>query len=500
VPPSSDPRAPWALLFWCWLGARTLAWTLVAALTQPNAPLDTVEWLAWGRQWQLGYPKHPPLTGWIGEMAFDVGGLPAVYLLGCLAVAVALWSAWCLARRLMPPHLALIAVLALDGSLFFTQRTGEFNNNLVLNGLWALGVLGFVRAVSGDRAWAWLGTGVALGLAFLAKYAAVMLAGAMLLTMLAEPGARRAWRRPGPYLAAAAGALVVLPHLVWLVRHDWPTGAYVAERAATGGGVATHFMEIGSFFGANLLRLTPAAVILGLLLTRSRPAPAADATVGQERRLLTWLVAIPLATLLLLALVGWNVRADYGSPLWTFAPACLLAWRTPAPSPAAWRRAIGGWLVVAVLSVATFTGLNLLSPSLRERTARIHFPGRPLAEAVERRWAARARGPLPIVAGNWWLAGNVSLYGTGRAAVFGSATFDGHVPDPRGVDWTNDHDLERRGAILLWDAGRWGDDVPLDLRRRYPAAEGLAPVSLPYHYARRLPPARVGLALIAPPP
>jgi hypothetical protein len=83
--------------------------------------------------------------------------------------------------------------------------------------------------------------------------------------------------------------------------------------------------------------------------------------------------------------------------------------------------------------------------------------------------------------------------------MFGSASFDEHLPDQRGVDWTSDDDLQRRGGILLWDAARWGDDVPADLRPRYPSARPLAPVVLPYHYASRRPPARIGLALIVPP-
>jgi 4-amino-4-deoxy-L-arabinose transferase-like glycosyltransferase len=439
------------------------------------------------------------LTAWLGELALQAGGgsLAAVYLAGCLATALCLWCAWRVARELMPPRLAFMAAVALDGSVFFTQATGEFNNNLVLNGLWALGTLCFLRAVRRDRATAWLATGLVMGLALLAKYSAGLLAGAMVLTMLAEPGARRRWRGAGPYVAAAAALLVVLPHLLWLVQHDWPSLAYAAERTTTAGRWA-HLTEPVSFLGANILRLAPTALVLGLLLTPSRAAPAADAGLRLERRLLTWLVLTPLCALVALALLAWNVRALYGSPLWTFVPACLLAWRWPADEARAWGRAVRASVIVVAGSVVTFVSLNLLSPSLRERTTRIHFPGRPLAEGVERQWAARVGTPLPIVAGNWWLAGNVSLYGAGRPAMFGSASFDHHLPDPRGVDWTSDEDFLRRGGILVWDAARWGDDPPEDLRRRYPSAEPLPPLSLPYHYAPRLPPARVGLALIAP--
>ena len=115
----ADPGTPWTVLFWSWLGARTLLWTLVATLTQPNAPLDTVEWLAWGHEWQLGYRKHPPLGAWLGELAFQAGGgaLAAVYLLSFLNVALGLVCAWRVARGLLPPHQAQMAGAEIEDHL-----------------------------------------------------------------------------------------------------------------------------------------------------------------------------------------------------------------------------------------------------------------------------------------------------------------------------------------------------------------------------------------------
>ena len=51
-------------ILWIWLASRTAFWTLLAS-TQPNGTFDLMEWLAWGHQWQLGYPKHPPFPAWL---------------------------------------------------------------------------------------------------------------------------------------------------------------------------------------------------------------------------------------------------------------------------------------------------------------------------------------------------------------------------------------------------------------------------------------------------
>ena len=56
-------------LAWAVLLAHLVLWTLVPWLVSRNLPLDVVEALAWGREWQWGYYKHPPLSGWVAELA-----------------------------------------------------------------------------------------------------------------------------------------------------------------------------------------------------------------------------------------------------------------------------------------------------------------------------------------------------------------------------------------------------------------------------------------------
>src|SRR3979409_1357834 len=40
-------------------------WTLLPATLYPNLPLDLIEALTYGREWQLGYDKLPPLPWWL---------------------------------------------------------------------------------------------------------------------------------------------------------------------------------------------------------------------------------------------------------------------------------------------------------------------------------------------------------------------------------------------------------------------------------------------------
>ena len=50
-------------------------WTALPALLYPNLPLDLIEALTYGREWQLGYDKLPPLPWWLVEVAYRPFGI-----------------------------------------------------------------------------------------------------------------------------------------------------------------------------------------------------------------------------------------------------------------------------------------------------------------------------------------------------------------------------------------------------------------------------------------
>src|ERR1700690_1444224 len=69
-------------------------WTALPALLYPNLPLDLIEAMIYGREWQLGYDKLPPLPWWLVEIADRLAGHDfAYYLLAQTAGLGAL--AWC---------------------------------------------------------------------------------------------------------------------------------------------------------------------------------------------------------------------------------------------------------------------------------------------------------------------------------------------------------------------------------------------------------------------
>src|SRR5206468_3070904 len=120
------PRAAFA----AFLALHLAVWTALPSLLYPNLPLDLIEALTYGREWQLGYDKLPPLPWWLVELVYRVIGVDAAYYaLAQIAVVSAFAAVWLTARPLVGAVGALVAVLILDGMHYFHFTAAKFNHD-----------------------------------------------------------------------------------------------------------------------------------------------------------------------------------------------------------------------------------------------------------------------------------------------------------------------------------------------------------------------------------
>ena len=201
---------------------HAVVWTALPALLYANLPLDLIEALTYGREWQLGYDKLPPLPWWLVEIVYRLAGHDfAYYLLAQAAVVTALWLVFLTARPIAGPISALIAVLIVDGLHYFNYTAAKFNHDVIQLPFWALAGFAFHRALRGGWLGHWLLLGLAIGISLWAKYFVVVLAVPLAAFLVFDDDARKTLATPGPYIAAAVALVTVAPHLVWLVQNDF---------------------------------------------------------------------------------------------------------------------------------------------------------------------------------------------------------------------------------------------------------------------------------------
>ena len=114
------PRSP------AFLALHGVVWTALPALFFYNLPLDVIEAMVYGREWQIGYDKLPPLPWWLAEIVYRVFGTDAsLYALCQVAVILAFIAVWMTARPLVGAAGALAACLIIDGMHYLNHQLGQ---------------------------------------------------------------------------------------------------------------------------------------------------------------------------------------------------------------------------------------------------------------------------------------------------------------------------------------------------------------------------------------
>jgi hypothetical protein len=478
------------------LALHLAIWTALPALLSHNLQLDLVEDLALGREWQLGYWKHPPLPWWAADAIYRItGDVNAVYLLGPLAAVACMYVVWLLGRDIVGGFQSLIAVLALEGIHFFNFSVPKFAHDQMQLPFWALTGLFLYRAITRQRIFDWLLAGASLALCFWSKYAAFALAGSIALFMLFDPLARRTLRTPGPWLMALAFLVVIAPNLKWLIESGFMPLRYVDARAK----IATHWYHVVTYplqwTASQLFFIAPAIGLMALALIGSRTRAPADENRDFARRYLAMLALGPFLVTTAVALVAGRLPvAMWGYPLWSFAPLAAIVWFGPATEPVRLRRYAAGFVAVFVAMPLAYALVEGFEPALRDRAKATQFPGRLLAETVTRAWHDKYGSALPYVGGGEFSTNNIAVYSPDRPRVIVHA-------DPGLSPWVDRDELRRRGAVIVWEDGQIDAAALAQLRSDYPGLDVQEPLTLPRQtFVARgsLKPVRVHFAIVPP--
>ncbi len=422
-------------------------WTALPTLLYPNLPLDLIEALTYGREWQLGYDKLPPLPWWLVEIVYRLAGHDfAYYLLAQAAVVTAFWLVWLTARPLAGPVGALVAVLIVDGLHYFNYTAAKFNHDVIQLPFWALAGFAFHRALRGGWLGHWLLLGVAIGMSLWAKYFVVVLAVPLVLFVLFDRDARKSLTTPGPYVAAAVALVTMAPHLVWLVQNDFLPFTYAERRALPSRGLIDHIWHPLQFAVSQAFFLIPSALIALPLFVPRRNADT-SASDAFDMRIVTWLAFGPIATVLAMsALSGRGTVAMWGYPLWLFVGVwAVLVARRALDEPRLARVTIT-WAVVFVCLALAFIANYAVLPNYDHRYRAVFFPGDELARELSQRYRAITGKPVVYVIGSMWDGGNVAHYAPDHPRVL----IDGK---PERAPWIDLADLRSKGALVVWTDG-----------------------------------------------
>lgn len=401
---------------------HVVVWTVQPTLSHSNLAdsVDMAENWVWGKEWQLGYWKHPPFFAWVTAAWFAV--LPradwAYYLLAAVNSAVGLAGVWAATgvvdrdREGGGRRRRLLAVAALALTPIYGFLALKFNANAILLAVWPWAAWAFLKALAAPTARNGAVLGLLLALAMLSKYVSLVVLIGMVFVVLADPRRWSLLRSPATITAAVVGLVLVAPHLVWMVETEFRTLAYAEHQRATSTAQFLNYLIRLPF--SMLLFLVPAIALTLVALPREdwRALTGVFSRRSHEegRSRVLGLAIVPFVATCLLGVWKWaKLSSQWGFPL--MYPASWLMVSAPGVEERRIRLDRAA-LAVGLVWAALIVSAPVVGVVGTLAGVRVHVePRAELGREVTRLWREAAGGRrLDLVAGTFDLTNDVAFY------------------------------------------------------------------------------------------
>jgi len=243
--------------------AITALRVILLAFNRTDLFVDEAQYWLWGQELALGYYSKPPMIGWVIRAFTEIGSdapfwirLPGPLFHGATALILA-----SIAAQIYGARAAVVTALAYVTLPMVAVASLLISTDTIMFPFLAAALAGHLRLIKQPATTLALLTGIALGLAFLSKYAAVYYILCAGLAAIAVPTSRPGWRASG--LVALAFLVTISPNLIWnlangltTMQHTLDNADWVRDPAARAGlnlaGLAEFFAAQFAVFGPVL--------------------------------------------------------------------------------------------------------------------------------------------------------------------------------------------------------------------------------------------------------
>ncbi len=390
-----------------------IIWTLVPYFSNKNLPLDVIEALAWGQDFDLGYNKHPPLSAWIPGLLFKIFGNKdwVYYLLSQIFIVISFVFLWKLSSFfLKKKSQILLSVLTIEGIAFYTFETPQFNVNICQIPLWIGTIYFFLKSIKNNKIadWIFLGTFSALG--FLTKYIFVYLLISLFFYLIYIFFIRKKINFNFLYTVLIF-FLITAPHFQWLLQNDFTTIYYALKRGGLNEfNIYNHLLNPFKFLINQISILLPFLLLIYLLIKKIKIKLPFD---NQKFIFLLFSFLLPFFLILITSMVtGSRIRTMWMIPFYSLIGVFFI------------------FLYQDSINLKKLKSFNILliifliiSPTLYSlrsiyNDSRTGYEGKKIALQIEKEWKTISKDEISNVGFSEWYAGNLSYHLSNRPKVF----------------------------------------------------------------------------------
>jgi len=397
-------------IFYIFVTAHLIFWTLIPSLTNQNLPLDTIEALAWGSNLDWGFNKHPPMSAFFPEVFFQIFGAQdwVYYLLSQIFVIISFYYVFKFSQEFLKSDLlSLISVLLIEAIYFYNFTTPEFNVNVCQLPFWSLTVYFSWKIYTSKEikfSDCFL-VGLFAAFGFLSKYLFVYLLASIDLLFIYLIFIKKDRKFDFKYLITLEVFLIILvPHLIWLNNNEFITITYgLARTGLEQSGLIDHIKFPLIFLIKQIGLLIPFLILVWLLVKKIK------FRIDFKDKKLLFLLAINILPIILMFLTsvvtGSKIRTMWMTPFYLFFGTLFVYLFQAQINIKKLKPFMIGFIFFFFLSPALYAYV-----SISKEDKRTDYPGKEIAIKTQYAWDQQFNTKINVVYGNEWNAGNLSYH------------------------------------------------------------------------------------------
>ena len=397
-------------IFYIFVTAHLIFWTLIPSLTNHNLPLDTIEALAWGSNLDWGFNKHPPMSAFFPEVFFQIFGAQdwVYYLLSQIFVIISFYYVFKFSQEFLKNDLlSLISVLLIEAVYFYNFTTPEFNVNVCQLPFWSLTVYFSWKIYTSKEikfSDCFL-VGLFAAFGFLSKYLFVYLLASIDLLFIYLIFIKKDRKFDFKYLITLEVFLIILvPHLIWLNNNEFITITYgLARTGLEQSGLIDHIKFPLIFLIKQIGILIPFLILVWLLVKKIK------FRIDFKDKKLLFLLAINILPIILMFLTsvvtGSKIRTMWMTPFYLFFGTLFVYLFQAQINIKKLKPFMIGFIFFFFLSPALYAYV-----SISKEDKRTDYPGKEIAIKTQYAWDQQFNTKINVVYGNEWNAGNLSYH------------------------------------------------------------------------------------------
>ena len=390
-----------------------IIWTAVPYFSNKNLPLDVIEALAWGQDFNLGYNKHPPLSAWIPGFFFKIFGNKdwIYYLLSQVFIVISFIFLWKLSSFFFKKKSQiLLSILSIEGIAFYTFETPQFNVNICQIPLWIGTIYFFLKSIKENKISDWIFLGAFSALGFLTKYIfaylLISLFFYLIFILIKDKKIKLNF-----FYALLIFFLIITPHFIWLTQNNFTTIYYALKRGGLNEvSIYNHLLNPFKFLINQIIILLPFILLIYLLVKKVK----IKLTLNNEKFIfLLFSFLLPFILILITSIItGSRIRTMWMIPFYSLIGIFFIFLYQDQINLKKSKNFIFLLIIFLVLSPILYSLRSIYSDS------RTGYEGKKIAIEIEKEWKNFSKEKIYHVGFSEWYAGNLSYHLNNRPKVF----------------------------------------------------------------------------------